>query len=164
MPRPVSLLPPRLSSDTATPAAASGCPVDTCTHPSPAPPRAAGAGAGRPSPPAEPVTGGSAPVHTNVLRQQQSTIRRNETDGCGGGGRTAASASCRQCSSNSSRRAASFRSLLRHHCLTYHVILYSLQILLLFSVACQAIITDDLVVETTKGKIRGVTLKSATNR
>ena len=51
-----------------------------------------------------------------------------------------------------------------NHCLTYYVILSSLQIMLLFNAACQAIITDDLVVETTKGKIRGVTLKSATNR
>jgi len=31
-------------------------------------------------------------------------------------------------------------------------------------VACNAIIPDDLVVQTTKGKIRGVTLKSATNK
>ena len=31
-------------------------------------------------------------------------------------------------------------------------------------VSCQAIIPDDLVVQTTKGKIRGVTLKSATNK
>ena len=29
---------------------------------------------------------------------------------------------------------------------------------------CEAVISDDLVVSTTKGKIRGVTLKSATNK
>ena len=33
-----------------------------------------------------------------------------------------------------------------------------------FLPAVQAYISEDLVVETTKGKIRGVTLKSATNK
>ena len=37
-------------------------------------------------------------------------------------------------------------------------------ILIVFLSLCEAIISDDLIVETTKGKIRGVTLKSATNK
>ena len=97
-----------------------------------------------------------------TLRQRQ---RQQLPDSLDSGGED--SHSCRRHASSSSRTSTTLRSLLlhhHHHCLTYHVILYSLQILLLFSVTCQAIITDDLVVETTKGKIRGVTLKSATNR
>ena len=42
-----------------------------------------------------------------------------------------------------------------------HVILFQIVFLI---AACQAVISDDLVVETTKGKISGVTLKSATSR
>lgn len=44
------------------------------------------------------------------------------------------------------------------------VIQNSALILIVFLSLCEAIISDDLIVETTKGKIRGVTLKSATNK
>lgn len=44
------------------------------------------------------------------------------------------------------------------------VIQSSALILILVLSLCEAIISDDLIVETNKGKIRGVTLKSATNK
>lgn len=37
-------------------------------------------------------------------------------------------------------------------------------ILILVLSLCEALISDDLIVDTNKGKIRGVTLKSATNK
>ncbi len=44
------------------------------------------------------------------------------------------------------------------------VIQSSALILILVLSLCEARISDDLIVETNKGKIRGVTLKSATNK
>ena len=44
------------------------------------------------------------------------------------------------------------------------VIQSSAILLIVFLSLCEALISDDLIVETTKGKIRGVTLKSATNK
>jgi len=44
------------------------------------------------------------------------------------------------------------------------VIQSSALILIVFLSLCEAIISDDLIVDTNKGKIRGVTLKSATNK
>ena len=169
---PVSLLQLTSPSSPKTVSVASSCLDDNF----PSSPRRTGPAAavvGAASPP-RPVTSTppDSPVHLhcNVLRQQSTSRNMTEGGSCVSGRPSPSSASascCRQCSRRAavaSSSSSSFRRLLHHHCLTYHVILYSLQILLLFSVACQAIITDDLVVETTKGKIRGVTLKSATNR
>ena len=169
---PVNLLQLTSPSSPKTVSVASSC-LDDDLPSSPCRTGPAAADVGAASPP-RPVTSTppDSPVHRhcNVLRQQSTSRNMTEGGSCVSGRPSPSSASascCRQCSRRAavaSSSSSSFRRLLHHHCLTYHVILYSLQILLLFSVACQAIITDDLVVETTKGKIRGVTLKSATNR
>ena len=46
----------------------------------------------------------------------------------------------------------------------YSVIERSVLVLILALSLCEALISDDLIVQTNKGKIRGVTLKSATNK
>ena len=45
------------------------------------------------------------------------------------------------------------------------VIMYHLVLILILALSlCEADISEDLIVNTSKGKIRGVTLKSATNK
>lgn len=68
----------------------------------------------------------------------------------------------------SSNQGGSSRGRPQYLCLQWNqlqsVIQSSALILILVLSLCEAIISDDLIVETNKGKIRGVTLKSATNK